>query len=149
MLGRRPKTSKLELLGLFDRLVTSPQLARTTRSLFAGGHYAQAVSEAFKLVDNLVQRKSGLPVTGFDLMMRAFNDKTPALKLNALKTESDRNEQAGYMHMFAGSMRGIRNVRAHSADLRDEPEPALEMLTFANHLLRVLDRAKRSRAPRK
>src|SRR5207302_3186227 len=80
---------------------------------FAGGHYAQAVSEAFKLVDNLVQRKSGLPVPGFDLMMRAFNDKTPALKLNALKTESDRNEQAGYMHMFAGSMRGIRNVRAH------------------------------------
>lgn len=137
------------MLGLFDRVVTSPQLVRTTRGLFASGYYAQAVGEGFKLVDNLVQRKSGLAVTGFDLMMRAFNDKTPALKLNSLKTESDRNEQAGYMHMFAGGMRGIRNVRAHAADLRDEAEPALEMLIFANHLLRVLDRAKRSRAQRK
>jgi uncharacterized protein (TIGR02391 family) len=127
-------------------MVTAPRLRAATHKLFVDRHFVQAVGEAFKLIDNIVQEKSGLaPAYGFALMMRTFAAKNPALKLNALKTESEQNEQDGYMHMFAGSMMGIRNPRAHKADLRDDPRPALEMLVFANHLLRVLDRARRVR----
>ena len=45
------------------------------------------------------------------------------------------------MDIFAGSMTGIRNPRAHEHDLVDEPEVALELLALANHLMRKLDAA--------
>ena len=45
------------------------------------------------------------------------------------------------MKIFAGSMTGIRNPRAHQHDLMDDPEVALELLGLANHLMRKLDAA--------
>ena len=54
-----------------------------------------------------------------------------------------KDEQRGYMDIFAGSMTGIRNPRAHEHDLADEPEVALELLVLANHLMRKLDAATR------
>ena len=72
-------------------------------------------------------------------MTEAFSAKTPALRLNDFCSQSDKDEQLGYMQIYAGSMTGIRNPRAHEHDLRDNPKVALELLVLANHLMSKLD----------
>lgn len=134
-----------DVVGLYDILVKSKELRDATRKLFLDGHYARAVEEAFKCINNTVKAKSGLSKDGQDLMTQAFSEKNPALKLNNLRTDSQRDEQMGYMFIFAGCMTGIRNPRAHEHQLRDSPDVALEILAWANHLMRVVDKAKRVR----
>lgn len=148
----RPKvvTPKPEdFVELYDILVKSQALRDVTRKLFLGGHYARAVEEAYKCLNNRVKVKTGLDKDGQDLMNQAFSEKNPILKLNNLKTVSQRDEQIGYMLIFGGCMTGIRNPRAHEHQLWDSPDVALEMLAWANHLMRVVDRAKRVRRRRK
>lgn len=134
---------------LFDVLVTDPDLARWTRRLFRDGHFARAVEEAFKCLNNIVKNKSRSMTDGAPLMQHAFSADKPILKLNRLKSQSERDEQRGYMEMFAGAMRGIRNPRAHDHELEDHPEAALELLTIANHLIVRAKAATRARQVRR
>ena len=141
----RPKaaTPKPEdFAGLYDVLIKSEELRDATRKLFLDGHYARAVEEAYKCINNAVKAKSRLSKDGQDLMNQTFSEKNPILKLNKLRTDSHRDEQIGYMLIFGGCMTGIRNPRAHEHKKTDSPEAALEMLAWANHLMRVLDKAK-------
>ena len=124
---------------LFDSLVTDGLLRRTTRRLFADGHYAIAVQKALVCLNNAVKAKSGLlEKDGADLMRAAFSAKSPRLFLNSLQSLSNRDEQRGYMDLFAGAMTGVRNPRVHEHDFEDDPRTALELLALANHLMRVL-----------
>ena len=137
-----PKDNKRTILERFDEVVTSKALRSTSRGLLSDGHYARAVEEAFKCLNNTVKEKSRLSdKDGSELMFAAFNDNSPVLKLNALDSESDKSEQIGYRHIYAGAMTGIRNPRAHEHQLKDDPEVALELLVLANHLMRKLDSA--------
>jgi uncharacterized protein (TIGR02391 family) len=133
---------------IFDALVTDAALRDTSRQLFLEGHHALAVEEAFKCVNNVVKARTGLGADGADLMRTALSPKKPVLKLSDLRTESQQNQQLGYMQMLAGCMTGIRNPRAHEHRYLDEPHVALELLVMANHLLRVVRGAKRSRKHR-
>ena len=74
-------------------------------------------------------------------MRTAFSTNSPVLKLNAWESQSEIDEQWGYMDIFAGSMTGIRNPRAHDHQLTDTSEEALELLVLANHLMRKLNAA--------
>lgn len=129
-------------LDRFDDLVTNTPLRSASRELFADGHYARAVEDAFKCLNNEVKARSGRPdLDGDKLMRQVFSANSPILALNPLQSTSEKDEQRGYMDMFAGAMTGIRNPRAHEHDLEDQPEVALEMIVFANHLMRKLDRS--------
>ena len=129
-------------LTAFDVLVKDDGLRKSCRSLFADGYYALAVERAYIYIDNLVSKRSGhSDKYGADLMRAVFSPKNPVLKLNNLRSRSDENQQQGYMHIFEGTMIGIRNPRAHEHDLEDSPEEALEMLVIASHLIRMLNRA--------
>ena len=126
----------------FDALVKDHGLRRSCRSLLADGYYALAVERAYIYIDNLVSKRSGRSdKDGADLMRAVFSPKNPVLKLNNLQSRSEENQQQGYMHIFEGTMIGIRNPRAHEYDLEDSPEEALEMLVIASHLIRMLNRA--------
>lgn len=130
----------------FDEMVTFEPLRDASRILFANGHYALAVEEAFKCLNNIVKAKSGLnDLDGDALMRRAFSGDKPILKVNSWKTRSEKDEQRGYMELYAGAMTGIRNPRAHEHGLEDRPEHALEMLTIAGHLMRKAVSSTRSR----
>lgn len=132
---------------LYDAMVSDSDLRAATRGLFRDGYYAQAVEQACKLINNAVKDRCGKTTKdGPDLMHHAFKVDVPVLRINPLKTVSQRDEQNGYRYIFAGMMAGLRNPRAHEHLLRDEPEAALEVLVMANHLLSVLARAKRTRA---
>ena len=128
-------------LAQFDAVVKNDELRKYCRGLFADGHYSLAVQRACTYVHNVVRERSGrIDKDGADLMMAVFTPNDPILRLNRLQTKSDRNEQQGYMFIFAGTMTGIRNPRAHEHDHEDSPEEALEMLGLANHLMRMLNK---------
>lgn len=148
----RPKatTPKPEdFAGLYDILIKSKELRDATRKLFLDGYYARAVEEAYKCINNTVKAKSRLSKDGQGLMNQVFSEKNPILKLNKLRTDSHRDEQIGYMLIFGGCMTGIRNPRAHEHKKTDSPEVAFEMLVWANHLMRVIDKAKHTKRRRK
>ncbi len=139
-----------DLIRRYDSVVSSDTLRKATRKLFSGEHYARAVEEAYKCLNNAVKDKARLPTKdGADLMRDAFSPKSPTLKLSELRSSSQKDEQRGYMDVFAGAMTGIRNPRAHDHRLDDYPEVALELLTLANHLMRKLSAAKRARKNKK
>ena len=135
----RHRTEPSTLLEQFDGLITDPEIRSVSRELFEIQHYARAVGEAFKCLNNAVKIKAGLTAQdGAGLMRNAFSANNPILALNALSSTSEKDEQKGYMDIFAGTMTGVRNPRAHEHDLEDQPEVALELLTLANHLMRQL-----------
>lgn len=123
---------------LYDEMVTNALLKKKTERLFKDGYHARAVEEAFKLLDNIVKRRAGLSateLTGASLMQKAFSPKQPILRINEGVTSSEQNEQAGYMQILSGCMTGIRNPRAHDSDWEDTEQRALQLLSFANHLI--------------
>lgn len=98
--------------------------------------------QAFKFIDSEVKRISGLRgKTGYALMMDAFNEANPKIKLNDLATESEVDEQRGYKSIFAGAAAGIRNPRGHEIEIGDTPDQALDYLALASLLIRRLDSA--------
>ena len=121
----------------FDERNIHPDIASVSIRLFDDGHYSQATFEAFKYIDNQVKTVSRIEDTGFSLMMNAFNENEPKIKLTNLATTSDKDEQKGFRYMFAGTMSGIRNPRGH--DNRIDPiDLCLDHLSVASVLLRTL-----------
>lgn len=132
----------LPWIGLFDQLVTNEPLRSATRKRYSDGHYSDAVDAACKSIAESVKKKSGLSSkSDVDLMFKAFQEDSPALTFNSFKSITDKNEQAGYMHMFAGFMRGVRNPSFHELDLWNNPKIVLEVLVIANHLMEKLETA--------
>ena len=140
--GCPPTGEGLYWLTQFDIFVTDDGLRRYCRNLIADGYYSLAVQKAYIYIDNFVSKRSGrTDKDGADLMRTVFSPKNPVLKLNKLESRSEENQQQGYMHIFEGTMMGIRNPRAHEHDIEDSPREAFEMLVIANHLLRMLKRS--------
>jgi uncharacterized protein (TIGR02391 family) len=134
----KPKVCS-NLRALSESIVVSPEILKGCLKLYVQGHNALAVETAFKAINNYVKSRSGLStLDGVPLMQTAFSPANPKIKLNKLKTISEKDEQLGYMYIFAGSMAGIRNPRAHEDDLQDSERTAFELLILADHLFRKL-----------
>jgi uncharacterized protein (TIGR02391 family) len=108
-----------------------------SRDLFASGHYSLAVQEAFKAVEKYVQQKSTvLGLSGTQLMQQVFSTASPKLFWSNRTTISEQDEQKGYLQLYAGAMLGIRNPVTHEFGWIDDPLLSLELILFAQHLLR-------------
>jgi len=125
----------------FDEREIHPRLPSVVRTLFDDGHYSQATFEAYKFVDTEVQRFSSMSKSGFSLMMQAFDETSPLLRLTNLSTQSEIDEQHGYRFIFAGAVKAIRNPRGHTPSLIDPPDRCLDHLGLASLLLRRLEEA--------
>jgi hypothetical protein len=77
-------------------------------------------------------RSSSPPVSGCD------GGKIPALKFNTLGTPAELDEQRGFMYLFKGIV-GLRNSKAHSNALFNDPLRAHDYLSLASLLMRVLE----------
>lgn len=131
-----PSSEEGGYAGLFARTVTEPEIVVVSRDLFASGHYSLAVQEAFKALEKYVQVKAAHQQSGTALMESVFSANKPHLYWSERKTQSEKDEQRGYMQLYAGSMIGIRNPVTHEFKWVDEAETALELILFAQHLLR-------------
>lgn len=90
------------------------------------------------MIEVKIKQESGIRATGFKLMMAAFDEEKPLIKLTALSSESEIDEQRGFRHLFAGAAAAIRNPRAHE-DIGDSLDDCLDHLSFASYLMRRLD----------
>jgi uncharacterized protein (TIGR02391 family) len=128
----------------FDRRNIHPSLPPKTRRLFDDGHYAEATFEAFKFLDKLVARHSGIKQSGEKLMMAAFDGATPGvpkIQLTPMKETSEIDEQRGFRFVFAGGVVAIRNPRGHDFDVSDDIDTCLDHLSFISMLVRRLEQA--------
>ena len=124
---------------LFDKMQFHPKVVETSKSLFETGHYAQAIFEAFKAINNFVKEKTGQSLDGKDLMAKVFREQDPLIKLNKLETRSERDEQEGFKFLFMGAMVGIRNPKAHDDIAQMDPFRTLEYLGFASLLMKRIE----------
>src|SRR3546814_19533459 len=69
-------------------------------------------------------------------MEHVFAPAAPYLRWSEMETSSQIDEQKGYHRLYSGAMLGIRNPTTHEFGWIDEPELALELIVFAQHLLR-------------
>jgi len=132
-----PTTEASEPASVFGRLIAEPEIRDVASDLFVSGHYNLAVAEAYKAVDKFVaERVPHLMQSGTTLMEQVFSPNSPHLRWSTLTTSSQIDEQKGYHRLYAGAMLGIRNPTTHEFGWVDEPELALELIVFAQHLLR-------------
>lgn len=119
-----------------------PKIISITRSRFESTHYADAVESALKEINNfvkdIVRRKTSKELDGVGLMRMAFSLNNPIIVLDDLSTESGKNAQQGYMDIFAGSMTGIRNPKAHE-NLNITKERAIHFIYLASLLMYKID----------
>jgi len=116
-----------------------PRVQAAAGSLFADGHYESSVNEAFKSLEVRVRELTMLDKSGAALMGDALGTATPALDVASHQGRSGEDEREGFLHIFRGSMIGIRNPGSHELFKQGDPQQALEYLGFASLLHRRLD----------
>ncbi len=136
--SKERKNDKNYSWGLIHDVIKETSLKR-----FENAHYADSVEAAFKEINDIIKKEyktlKGTSPDGAALMQKAFSVEAPVFKLANQSDDTGRNIQLGYMQIFAGSMTGIRNPKAH-ANLDVNPEEAWEMIVLASHLMRMWDK---------
>ena len=122
-----------------------PKIVEVSRSRFETNHFADSIAAALKEVNNIVKgivkQKISQEYDGADLMNRAFSLQNPIIVLDDLSTETGKNIQKGYMQIFAGSMTGIRNPKAHN-NITIDSQRAIHFLFLASLLMFKIDEKK-------
>jgi uncharacterized protein (TIGR02391 family) len=109
-------------------------LQRYVKPLFSRGDYDTAVFRAFKEVETRVRKKAGLRSEyGRQLMLKAFGE-TGHLMVN------DAEGRKAAREMFAGAISFCKNPSSHHKIDFDDPREVVDMISFANQLLRIVDR---------
>ncbi len=119
-----------------------PQVISIAKSRFDDGHYADAVEAAFKEINvrvkTIYKERALEEKDGARLMQSAFSPNNPIIKIGDISTETGRDIQQGYMEMFSGAMKGIRNPKAHNNQTISKAD-AIRKLHFASMLMHKLD----------
>lgn len=119
-----------------------PTVQALGKSRMDSGHFADAVEACLKELNSVVKMKhhqvSGRELDGVDLMRQAFKLDSPSILLAQLTDETGRNIQRGYLDLFAGSMAGVRNPKAHG-NVQITRERAIHFLFLASLLFFKLE----------
>lgn len=140
--GARGETGSVALD--FWKLI-HPEIRAISQPRFESGQYADAVLASLREINGIVKarfRDAGRTeqVDGAKLMTAAFSLTTPVIVLDDLGTETGQNVQQGYMQIFAGTMTGIRNPKAHE-NITIDAGRAIHLLFLASLLRGKLDEA--------
>jgi len=121
-------------------------LAAKVYPAFLRGEYDTAVFQAFREVEIAVRSAGGFRAEdyGSELMRDAFRPenrtKKPIIKPGPLTdTTLPVAEQEGMSNLFAGAIALYKNPQSHRY-VPTEPIDAAEVIVFASHLLRMVDR---------
>lgn len=132
--------SNSETSSIWDNI--HPQIISVAKSRFNDGHYADAVEAAFKEINvrvkTIYRQRTSEEKDGVRLMQSAFSVQNPIIKIGDISTETGRDIQQGYMEMFSGAIKGIRNPKAHNNQTISKTD-AIRKLHFASMLMHKLD----------
>ena len=101
------ETKSGRALRAYEGLDLHPEIVHASSKLYRDGHYASAIEDAVKALNDLVRLRSGQNLDGTTLMETVFSAKRPILKFNDLADQSDHDEQKGFMMMFSGAVAGL------------------------------------------
>lgn len=121
-----------------DTLLTREDLRLRVRDDYQSGDYDTAIFKAFRLIEETVRKKAGLPATaiGADLMSTAFKPKGGILKHPAAATEG---ELEGFHVLMRGAIMWFKNPSSHRTVAYSSPGVVAQALGFANMLLDLID----------
>lgn len=125
-----------------------PDVLPYCRAELVRDNYFHAVLEATKSVAGKIRKLSGLDLDGAELVQKALSlgkSGRPLLAINALSTETERNEQTGFVNLLVGTFGMFRNPTAHEAKIYwpvDESD-ALDILSLVSLIHRKLDKARK------
>lgn len=125
-----------------------PRIKQVAWGQFEDGHYKEAIQNALvevvdqvKIKANYPKNANGRDLDGDNLMNHIFgcDNQIPMIKFNSLVTSLDKAEQRGIMNLFKGIV-GIRDKKAHRNFIQNDPLKAVEYLSLASLLMRLLDK---------
>ncbi len=125
---------------LYD-LHVHPLVLQCCREELLQENYFHAVFEAAKSLTDRIANATGLNLDGTQLIERSFSLDKPAVVMNTLQTNSERNQHRGLKEMLLGINYSVRNVTAHELKIKwaiDE-EKAINMLSIISSLHKELD----------
>ena len=119
-----------------------PRVRVLAKDRFEHRFHADAIGATMREVNNRVKQivlnATGNELDGAALMTTAFSPNNPIIKLADTETETGRNLQQGYMHLFQGAMIGIRNPKAHE-NYDTEHTKAVHLIFIASLLMTKID----------
>jgi uncharacterized protein (TIGR02391 family) len=107
-------------------------------------NYFHAVLEAMKSITAKIRLLSGVDADGASLVDAAFSfgkSPQPILAINALNSESQKNEQKGFVNLLKGMYGMVRNPLAHEPKIewKMTDQDAADILSMVSLVHRKLD----------
>lgn len=127
----------------FEHLL-HPRIQAAAYDHFRAGHLRDAVLNAFIAVFDFMRERTGLTIDGETLITQILSVHNPRLILDEIETETGKNDQVGFMQIFQGAYKGIRNTKAHTLNHSLTPESAARYLVFASQLADRVERARKA-----
>jgi uncharacterized protein (TIGR02391 family) len=142
-MGHPPKWQKGMLRPNQMSLATSidSRLWASVQNAYEAGNYTGAILDSIHYLSELIRNKSGLDSDGHPLVGGAFGGQNPIIKVNALHTESEKDEQRGVEFLLRGVYTAIRNPRSHEKRT-DSSEVADTIISFINYLVGLIDKSR-------
>jgi uncharacterized protein (TIGR02391 family) len=134
--------------GLLPKSQLHPLIAAKVYPAFLRGEYDTAIFQAFREVEVAVRAAGGFPadLAGVNLMREALRPVKNTARAGPLTdTLLPVAEQEGMASLFAGAILLYKNPQSHRNVPADAADAA-EVIGFASHLLRMVDRRKAGKA---
>lgn len=122
------------------KLVVEERLWNSIKRNYTSENYTNSILDAIQFIGDVIREKSGIESDGNQLIGAALGGENPKIKLNNLSTETEKNFQKGIESILRGFYSAYRNPRSHSK-IQDSEIEAFEVLTFLNHLLKIVDKS--------
>lgn len=116
------------------------QLWAAVEKSYESSNYRGAILDAVVALFTSIRETTGLDADGASLVGRAFGGDSPLLRVNKLRTESEKSEQRGIDAILRGLYLAVRNPRAHG-HIEDDKQTCDSILITVAWLWKIIDSA--------